>query len=139
MKRSRLLKLAMLVLAVLMVASLASACNKTDPAPRLPTSFSYNPGANFQTNINDEDPRRVVRCSVVFSVVDEEAITELAEYNYVIRNAVLIVLGELTLVELKEHRDLADIAQRMVDKVNEAINGNLDLVTGAYFTEFVYS
>ena len=80
-----------------------------------------------------------MRCSIIFQVVDEEAVTDLETYNPNIRNAVLIVLGELTQAELTTERDLDAIALRIVEKVNEAINSNITMITGAYFTEFIFS
>jgi len=127
----------LLVCSVLIFAMLTSACNNTQQLPRLATPYTYNPGAGFQTNIKDEDPRRTIRCSVIFEVIDEDAVTELADHNFVIRNAVLIVLGELTREELTVNRDLQEISQRLVDQVNDAIRSNINLVVGAYFTEFV--
>jgi len=123
--------------AVLILLLLLSSC--AQEAPRLPATFNYSPGAVFTTNINDEDPRRVLRCAVVFLVIDEAATVELAEYNAVIRNAVLVVLGGLTVAELTTHRDLNDIAEKMVEQVNQDIGSRLDLVVGAYFTDIVLS
>jgi len=123
--------------AVLILLLLLSSC--ASEAPRLPATFNYSPGAVFTTNINDEDPRRVLRCAVVFLVIDEAATTELVEYNAVIRNAVLVVLGGLTVEELTTNRDLGDIAQKMVDQVNQDIGSRIDLVVGAYFTDIVLS
>jgi len=119
--------------AVLIIALLMSACNKQ--LPRLPAVYTYNPGAVFTTNIKDEDPRRVVKCSIIFEVLDEKAVAELADYNFAIRNAVISVLGELTSYELTIGKDLEDISKRLVIKANEAIYGP-DLIIGAYFTDF---
>jgi len=116
---------------------LVAACDSAPP--RLPTTYTYNPGAAFTTNISDPDPRRVVKCIVIFEVYDEAAVTELADHNYVIRNAVLSVLGELTLEELTLNRDLQDIAERMVERVNEAIISHYELIVAAFFTDFVLS
>jgi len=138
MKRATQARTALLLAIVLALAMLASACaGEVEQKPRLTATYTYNPGAQFQTNVSDADPRRVVRCSIVFEVIDEAAIEELFEYNYTIRNAVLIVLGKLTMDELTEGRDLVDISQKLVDQVNEAINSNYPLVLGAYFTDFL--
>jgi len=129
-------KLVFLIPAILTIAMLLSACDG-EPSHRLPETFTFNPGANFTTNINDSDPRRVIRCAVIFQVVDEAAVTELSGYTPVIRNAVLVVLGELTLREVTVDKDLHAIAQRIVDQANESLYGNVNLIVGAYFTEFV--
>ena len=135
MKRAKLKRLIPVISIILLVTFLISACDSA--APRIPVSYAFNPGPAFQTNFNnEEDPRRQVKCQVIFEVIDEAAIEELGEYTYVVRNAVLVVLGELTMHELTTDRDLDDIAQRMVDRVNEDIGSNIDLVVRAYFTDF---
>ena len=120
---------------VLIALTLLSACG-SDEAPRLPAIYTYNPGAAFTSNINDPEPRKLVKCAVVFEVYDEAASTDLVAYNSIIRNSVLVVLGELTSDELTENRDLNAIAQRIVNQVNAALGGRIDIVTAAYFTEF---
>ena len=122
---------------VLIIAILLSACNKQEA--RLPTTYIHNPGAAFSANINDEDTRRVLKCAVIFEVIDEAAATELTNYNYVVRNAVLMVLGELTIDELTINKDMQDISQRLISQVNLSVQSKVDLVIGAYFTEFVLS
>ena len=134
MKKSTVSKIALVVSVILLAALFLSACES--PAPRIPTVYTFNAGGPFATNFNDEDPRRQVRCVVIFEVVDEKAVDELTDNNFVVRNAVLSVLGELTMAELTTHRDLDDIAQRLVDRVNEDLKSNIDLIVGAYFTEF---
>jgi len=136
MFKAKSVRIISLILAVLSTALLLSACKK-EAEPRVSTTYTFDPGTMFLTNINDEDPRRVVKCSVIFEVIDPAARMELSEQNHAIRDAVLVVLGELTLEELTKGRDLQDISQRMVNKVNEQINSVEDLVIGAYFTEFV--
>jgi len=134
-KKTNLKRLIPIISIILLVTFLLTACESAPP--RIPVSHTYNPGPAFQTNFNnDEDPRRQVRCQVIFEVIDEDAIEELGGYTYVVRNAVLVVLGELTMHELTTNRDLDDIAQRMVDRVNEDIGSNIDLVVRAYFTDF---
>ena len=135
MKKVRQIRLGFLLPIALILALLMSACAAPAPA-RLPEAFTYSPGASFQINIK-EDPRAVIRCTVIFQVIDEDAITDLAPFNPMIRNAVLIVLGDLTLDEITENRDLEDIAQRIVDRVNDSIQSHYSLVLGAYFTDFV--
>jgi len=137
MKKITPVRLVFFVPAVLIVVLILSACGGTEAAPRVPSTYIFNPGAVFTTNINDDDPRRVIRCSIIFEVVDEAAIEELAGYNAAIRNAVLIVLGQLTMEEVTTGKDLQEISQRLVEQVNDAIYSYIDLVIGAYFTEFV--
>ena len=137
MKKVTPVRSALFVPAVLIIALLLSACNKE--VARLPETFTYNPGASFTANINNEDSRRLVKCAVMFEVIDEAATTELASHNFVIRNAVLMVLGELTVEELTVNRDLKDISQRLVDQINGALKSNIPLIVGAYFTEFTFS
>jgi len=126
------------VSAILIFLFLLSACGGGEES-RLPAIYTYNPGAVFTTNIRDDDPRKMVKCAVVFEVIDEAASIDLVAYNSVIRNAVLVVLGDLTSEELTKHKDLEEISQRLVDKVNEALAGRYSIVTGAYFTEFALS
>jgi len=126
------------VSAVLIIMFFLSACGGQEES-RLPTIYTYNPGAVFTTNIRDDDPRKMVKCAVIFEVIDEAAATDLVAYNSVIRNAVLVVLGDLTTDDLTKHKDLQEISQRLVDKVNEALAGRVNIVTGAYFTEFALS
>jgi len=80
----------MIIHVVLIAVMLLSACNAKEI--RLPAPYVYNPGAAFTANIHNEDPRRVVKCTIIFEVIDEAAITDLQPYNFAIRNAVLIAL-----------------------------------------------
>jgi flagellar basal body-associated protein FliL len=83
--------------------------------------------------------RRVVKCAVMFEVIDDKAGIELTEHNSTIRNAILVVLGGLTLEELTTDKDLNEISQRIVNQVNEAVGSRVNLIVGAYFTEFKLS
>jgi len=124
------------VISVVLIASLVlAACDS--PEPRIPVVYTFNPGAPFSTNINDDDVRRQIKCSVIFEVIDEAAIEELAEHGFVIRNAVIAVLGALTMEECTVERDLDEIAQRLVERVNTDVLSHIDLIVGAYFTDFV--
>ena len=130
----------MLIVSVLLVAVfIVSACDS--PPPRIPQSHFFNPGGPFQTNISvfdkdgNPDPRRQIRCSIIFEVLDEAAVEELGEVNFIVRNSVLQILGELTVEEITTERNLDDITQRLVDRINEDINSNADLVLWAYFTD----
>ena len=140
MKKAIISKVALVISIVLIAAFLLSACDA--PVPRITPSHFFNPGAPFQTNITvvdkdgNPDPRRQIRCAVVFEVFDEAAVEELGEVNFVVRNSVLKVLGELTMDEITVNRDLDDIIHRIVDQVNEDVTSNVDLVVWAYFTEF---
>jgi len=135
-KKATQRRLALTTIIVLLITMfLLTACET--PIPRIPVVYTYNPGAPFSTNFNfEEDPRRQVKCTIMFEVIDEAAIDELTENNFIIRNAVLSVLGELTWPEVTTERNLDDIAQRLVERVNEDLNSNIDLIIGAYFTEF---
>jgi len=124
------------VSAVLIFAFLLSACGAKTPDPRLPTPFTHNPGAAFTVNIKGDDTRRMVKCTLMFEVIDEAAVNEVAQYNYAIRNAVIIALSELTLEELTTDRDLKEISQKIVTQVNGSLRSHIDLIVGAYFTDF---
>jgi len=130
-------RLALLIPIILILAFVLSACDSQDP--RLATVYTYNPGAAFSTNINDDDPRRSVRVVVVFEVIDEAAVTELTAHNFIIRDSVLRVLGSLTMAEVTTNKDLDRISLSLVEGVNEALGGRVDLIIGAYFTEFSLS
>ena len=140
MKKATIGKVAMIISIILIASFMLSACDSAPP--RIATSHYFNPGGPFQTNITvidkdgNPDPRRQVRCSLVFEVVDEAAVEELGEVNFVVRNSVLIVIGELTIEEITVNRDLDTIIQRIVDRVNEDVNSNVPLVVWAYFTDF---
>ena len=138
MKKHSPVRFVLFLSLVLIALTLLSACG-SDEAPRLPAIYTYNPGAAFTSNINDPEPRKLVKCAIIFEVYDEAAATDLAAYNSIIRNSVLVVLGELTSDELTENRDLDAIAQRIVSQVNTALGGRIDIVTAAYFTEFTLS
>jgi len=139
-KKASISKVAMILSLVLIASFLLSACD--DAPPRVVPSFFFNPGGPFQTNVTvidkdgNPDPRRQVRCAIVFEVLDEVAIEELTEVNFIVRNSVLQVLGELTMEEITVDRDLDNIILRIVDKVNEDINSHVDLVLWGYFTDF---
>ena len=130
-----------IVAIVLLAVLLLAACE--EDVPRLSNIATYNPGAAFSTNFNTDDPRRQVKCSVIFEVIDELAVEELNEHNYKVRNSTLDVLGELTMEEITTSRHLSAIAERIVVRVNADLNAidsngeSIDLVIRAYFTEFV--
>ena len=140
MKKAKVKKLSIIISILLLSTFLVSACG--EPYLRIPPAYYFSPGGPFSTNITvldrdgNPDPRRQIRCTIVFEVLDEDAIEELDEVTFIIRNAVLQVLGELTIEEITVNRDLDSISQRLVDRVNEEINSYYDLVVWAYFTEF---
>ena len=138
MKKNSPVRLTVLLSLVLIALTLLSACGASE-APRLPAIYTYNPGAAFTSNINDPEPRKMVKCAVVFEVIDEAAATDLVVYNSVIRNSVLVVLGELTSDELTNDRDLNEIAHRIVEQVNKDLAGRIDIVSAVYFTEFLFA
>ena len=134
LKKSRVVSL---ILALLLIASVLSACSGKDA--RVPKVYTYSPGTAFSTNINDPEPRRVLKCVVLFEVIDEDAVTELTDLNFIIRNACIAELSSLTMEELTTNRNLPDIAERLVNCVNEVIPSNINLVVRAYFTDFLLS
>ena len=140
MKKATIRKIAVVVSIVLIAGFVISACDA--PPPRIAPAYYFSPGGPFQTNItafdqhDNPDPRRQLRCAIVFEVLDEAAIEELTEINFIIRNAVLQVMGELTMDEVTVNRNLDDLIQRMVDRINEEITSNIDLVVWGYFTDF---
>lgn len=128
-------RLALVISVIMLAAIFLSACESAEP--RIPSAYTYSPGAAFQTNFNyEEDLRRQIRCVIVFKVVDEAAIEELEANNFIVRNAVLSVLGDLTLPEITTERDLDRIGQKIVDRVNEDLQGSYDLIVRAFFTDF---
>ena len=134
MQKAKLRKLAVIISIVLIATFILSACDSPDQ--RIPTKHFFTPGGPFTTNVNDEDPRRQIRCTVVFEVIDEAAIEELTEITFIVRNSVIAVLSELTIPEMTTERDLDDIIQRLVDRVNEDVNSHIDLVIDGDFTDF---
>jgi len=133
------IKLILIILSVVVLTAFLTACGEDEPQTRLPERHVFNPGAIFATNINDDDPRRVLRASVMFEVLDEMAGEELIAYTDAIRNSVLVVLGSLTREEVTTEKDLVAITERIVTRVNEDIGSNfhIPLITGASFTEFI--
>ena len=140
MQKATLSKIALVILVVFAAVFIVSACDS--PPPRIAHAYYFSPGAPFQTNItafdrdDNPDPRRQLRCSIVFEVVDEAAIEELGEVSFIVRNAILQVMGELTMEEITVHRDLDDLMQRFVDRINEDIRSNINLIVWGYFSEF---
>jgi len=134
MKKTIFKRLAIVIPVILIAVFLISACDS--PEPRIPAAHYFTPGGQFQTNVNDEDPRRQIRCTIVFEVVDEQAIVELEDVTFKVRNSVLSVLGELTIPEITTHRDLDAISQRLVDRINEDLPSSYELFLRAYFTDF---
>ncbi|MCL2628344.1 MAG: flagellar basal body-associated FliL family protein [Oscillospiraceae bacterium] len=124
------------IVAVLLLALFVlAACDSPDP--RIASVVTYSPGGQFSTNFSwEQNQRAQVRCLITFTVVDERAIEELTDHNFVIRNSVLSVLGELTIEEITTERDLNSLAERIVARVNEDLGASVELITGAYFTEF---
>jgi len=133
MRKAALNKIVIVISILLIAVFFVSACDS--PEPRIPEAFYLNAGV-FQTNVNDDDPRRQVRCTIVFEVVDERALEELADVEFIMRNAVLSVLSELTIPEITKDRDFEDISQRIVDRVNEDMPSPYELFIRAYFTDF---
>ncbi|MCL2222147.1 MAG: flagellar basal body-associated FliL family protein [Oscillospiraceae bacterium] len=134
MIKAILKKMTPLVCAILAGMFLLVACD-SEP-PRVPPVHVFNPGMPFSTNFNHDDPRRQISCSIIFEVIDESAGLELEELNFIVRNAVLAVLGELTMDELTIDRNLDDIAERIVTRVNEDLGLPINLIVRAYFTAF---
>ena len=140
MKKATLSKIAVVILIVFIAVFVISACDS--PPPRIAHAYYYSPGGPFQTNItafdrdDNPDPRRQLRISIVFEVIDEAAIEELGEVNFIVRNAVLQVMGELTMEEITVYRNLDDLIERFVERINEDIQSNIDMVVWGYFTEF---
>ena len=131
---NRLIPILIIILISLSVLT-AVACDSPDP--RIAAVVTYNPGGQFTTNFNwPQTPRAQIRCAITFVVLDERAAEELADHNFVIRNSVLSVLGELTINEITEDRDLNGLAERIVEQVNEDLGTQVHLVISAYFTEF---
>ena len=135
MKKTVLNRLAIIVPLILIALFVISACDS--PEPRILSSFYYTPGGPFSTNVNDEDPRRRIRCTIVFEVVDERAIEELEDVTFKVRSSVLEVLGELTIPEITTERDFEDISNRLIEKINEDLPTDYELFKKAYFTDFV--
>ena len=126
-----------LIMAIILSTALLASCSGKDP--RVPKVYTYSPGPAFSTNINDPDPRRVLKCVVSFEVIDEAAVDELTELNFIIRNACIAELSSLTMEELTTNRNLDNVSQRLVDSVNEVVPSNINLVVRAYFTDFLLS
>jgi len=126
-------KIVPLVSVVLAGMFLLAACESAPP--RVPAVHIFNPGTAFTTNFNHDDPRRQVRASMVFEVMDEAAIEELNTLVFVIRHSILAVLGELTMEELTTEKDIDDISLRLVERVNGDLGLSLDLILRAYFTD----
>ena len=137
MRKISTIKLILILSSVIMLTLLLTSCGSDTPAQRLPDRHVFNPGAVFATNINHDDPRSVLRCAIMFEVLDERAGEELLNFADTIRNAVLTVMGELTMAEVTTEKNLDDIASRIVERVNAAIGGPYTLIIGASFTEFV--
>ena len=141
MKKATIKRLLLIVSILLVAVFIVSACDS--PPQRIPQAYYFSPGGPFQTNIiifdNNDNPdlRRQVRCSIVFEVIDEAAIEELTEVNFIIRNAVLQVLGDLRIDDVAgNNRDLDTIIERIVDRVNEDLGSNIPMIVWAYFTDF---
>jgi len=129
---SRFAPIIVIILLSLFVLTII-ACDSPDP--RLPEVHTYIPGGQFTTNFSwEERPQAQVRCLITFVVIDERAIEELTENNFMVRNSVLTVLGELTIEEITTERNLSALAERIVERVNEDLG--IALITEAYFTEF---
>jgi len=132
---SRFTPIIVFILVSMLALFVITACDS--PPPRIAEIFTYNPGGQFTTNFTWETrPQAQVRCAIIFVVIDERAAEELADFNFVIRNAVLSVLGELTIEDITVDRDLNSLAERIVEQVNEDLGATTELITGAYFTEF---
>ena len=137
MKTLKKARIILVIMVLLFVVLLLVACSGKDK--RVPKVYTYSPGAAFSTNINDPEPRRVLKCVVMFEVIDEDAATELTDLNFIIRNAVIAELSNLTLLELTTEKNMDDISQRLVNCVNAVIPSNINLVMRAYFTDFLLS
>jgi flagellar basal body-associated protein FliL len=133
LKKTMIKRIALILALVLISTFILTAC---DSESRIRHRYTFSPGAQFSTNFNDEDPRRQVRCLIIFEVIDENAIDELTDNNFIVRNAVLSVLGTLTMEELTTGRNLENIAGRIVQQVNADLDSPIDLVVAAFFTEF---
>ena len=134
MKKAKTNKLALIISVILIAIFVISACDS--PEPRILSTYYYTPGGPFSTNVNDEDPRRRIRCTIIFEVVDEQAIEELEDVTFKVRSSVLSVLGELTIPEITTHRDFEDISRRLIERINDDLPTDYELFKKAYFTDF---
>ena len=140
MKKATISKLALFIPLVLVAAFLLSACDS--PEPRILTSYYYTPGGPFQTNVaivdkdGNPDPRRQIRCTIVFEVVDEAAILELEDVTFKVRSSVLAVLGELTVEDITTERDFDKLSEKLITRINEDLPTDYELFKKAYFTDF---
>jgi len=135
MKKTSFKRLAIVISVILIAMFVISACDS--PEPRIATTHYYSAGGPFSTNINDaENPRLQIRCSIVFEVIDEQAIAELDQVVFKVRSSVLAVLGELTIADITTHRDFDSLSERLIDRLNEDIPSTYELFLRAYFTDF---
>jgi len=141
MKKRAINKLALIISILLISVFLVSACDSDDP--RILVAHYYSPGAPFATNIaildkdGNPDPRRQIRCTIVFEVVDERAVEELEGVTFKVRSSVLALLGELTVEEITIHRDFEDLSKRLIERINNDLPTEYELIKKAFFTEFV--
>ena len=125
-------KLAPLVSFALIGMFLLAACDSEPPRVLPVHTF---PLGTISTNFNHEDPRRQINTSIVFEVIDEDAIDELTSLSFIIRSSVLSILGELTLEDITTNRDIPALEERIAEEVNEALGLNVNLIIRAYITD----
>jgi flagellar basal body-associated protein FliL len=132
-KKAIFKKIAPLVSAMLAGMFLLAAC---DSAPPRVLPVHTLPLGSISTNFNHDDPRRQINTSIVFEVFDEAAVEELAPLTFIMRNAVLSILAELTLEDITTNRNLDYLGERIVERANNDLGLNIDLIVRAYFTDF---
>jgi len=135
MNKATYKKIAIIMSVILIAVFLVSACDS--PEPRIATTHYFTAGGPFSTNINDADnPRLQIRCTIVFEVIDEQAIEELDQVVFKVRSSVLSVLGELTIADITTNRNFDRLSDRLIDRLNEDIPSSYSLFERAYFTDF---
>ena len=101
------------------------------PAPLI----SYGIEEPFITNMKDS--KRYVKASIVLGLSQEEDVETLTTYDYILKDAVIRILRDITETEYANSR----CQQTLGDRIREELNRELQIasIQKVYFKEFVIS
>lgn len=93
------------------------------------------PMDNFVVNVRGQDGGKYLKASIVVELKSEGAVDAFNKWDKLLRNEVLVYLSSVEVEDTYTAKQKRVIEEKIKDIINDRIG--TDLVTGAYFTEFV--
>lgn len=90
---------------------------------------------DFVVNLLDEQESRYLKASISLEMEKPEAVAEVEQRLPQVRDAILLLIGSKTFVELRDVQGKLQLRAELLAKVNELLKAGK--VTQVYFTDFV--